>query len=660
MKTHIHKKYQPVIYHGIPNLPYSEDPSSEYYQWWGEQFNRCINGYKPDSYAWIPGRLYFHLNFCKIKMAGDDTGREVISHPYYRDLEHELAQEGLDRAKAEHKGLIVPKARERGITYDMIGMVLLYETTFFEGTEVGLGTALPKWMEKPKIVLAEMYHRLPNELRSGFIHTNKDLWKFGQVIQETRPDGSKLPPKEDGIRSIIHFRPNFNQNVDGFNSLRLAYAVYDEAGLINNLSKIDIKNKATFMRGASQFGCPIYCGTAKSFDSKDNDFEVLYEMAEERNLIRFPIYARKAMHGYIDYETGKSDEVGAQKFIDEKLYAPMKSDKIALAQLQQEYPSEPEHFWMRKSGGLLPLGIINEQIKAIKEDPKFNIRTKQHSLIEIGDLKWKNGFGAEVEWVPNPKGKIRILKHPPVDSGNEQVVYKNLFVGGVDPYDKVDTVETDSKGACYIYERFNGIGEQCELPVLEYVDRPTNIEFEAGQRFVEKDIFYNNLYKIAKYYNCKLLVEDTDTQLFSRFKEWKADFKVLAPMPASEVSMRTQQKNKYGIVPTEGVKATITDYLDTYLKQHPESVLFLNLLNDMRRWGAANTDMVMAFGYCLIYDAELNSRRIVAKKDDKVGQIAKPFGSQWIRRNGKLVCVSDDNYFFGKNALASQRQSNGQ
>jgi hypothetical protein len=639
----VHKAYQPVLYHGIPNLQRSDDPASEYWQWWEEQYRRCLHGYKPDGYEKIAGRYYFYLNFCKIKMS--DGTREFISHPYYRDLDHELS-EIFEQAKREHKGIILPKAREKGITYDCLGQAILHEVVFYEGSEVGIGTAIPKYMEKDKLVLNEMYNRLPLELMGGTIRKNEDYWKFGISSQEVLPSGERMPEKESGIRSVIHFRPNFNKIVDGFNSLRLSWAFYDECGLMNKMMTIHNKNLATFMRGDTQFGTMIYGGTAKSFDSKDNDYEKMYDMADDLNLIKFEVYARKALHGFIDYNTGKSDEVGAQKWIDEKMYKPVESDKLALAQRQQEYPSEPEHFWMRKSGGILPLGIINDQIKNIKADKRFNARTKEHGLLERGDLKWVRNFGGEVEWHPNPKGEILIYQHPKHLDTN--IKYNNLYVGGVDPYNKVETVETDSMGACVIYKRFIGISEECEMPVLEYVDRPTATIYEVGKKFQDKDVFYNNLFKIARYYDCKLLVEDTDTQLFAKFKEWSADYKVLAPIPTNEVSARTNQKNRYGISPTEGVKVNLSNHLDSYLKAHPESILFLRLLQDLRKWGAANTDIAIAFGYCLLYDSDLNAKRRVAKEDKNGEEIQRPFGAQFVRRNGKLVCVTDDHFFYGK------------
>ena len=72
----VQKAYRPIITNGLPKLAYSEDKNSDYYRFWDEQFRRCIAGYQPEGYAWIPGRLYFYLNFCKIKV-DDATGQRM-------------------------------------------------------------------------------------------------------------------------------------------------------------------------------------------------------------------------------------------------------------------------------------------------------------------------------------------------------------------------------------------------------------------------------------------------------------------------------------------------------------------------------------------------------------------------------------------------------
>lgn len=637
----VQEAYRPIVYHGIPKFAYSEDRNSDYYRFWDEQFRRCIAGYKPEGYHWIPGRLYFYLNFCKIKV-DDETGqRKKTGSPLYRELDYDLAMT-FEKAKVMKKGVIEPKAREVGATVSAVCMTILHEVVFFEASEVAIAAGSEDEIKAAKEVLNLAYNELPDEMRSEMLDENKELWRFGFVTHEILEGGKKSIDKEVGLKSIIHFKDSLNRKPNQLNSYRLSWTFVDECGLINGLKDIHILNRASFESNLVQFGCPIYAGTAKSFNSKDNDYEYMYENNDKFNLIRMFIPKRRSMMKFMDLKTGKVNEVDAQAEI-EKMYDPFRGNQVELAKIQQEYPSEPEHCWLRKSGGLLPLHQISEWIKTIKANKQYNPRSSDLSSIHLGELRWKNGrFGGDVEWYPSEKGSIRIAQHPADNLQN----YKNLYVGGVDPYTKEATVESDSMGACYIYKRMLGTGEDSGIFVLEYLDRPQGNMREAGKGFTGKQIFYNNLYKIAVYYNCKLLIEDTDSELFSWFRENGA-IKHLAYRPTNVISTRTSQQNKYGLTPSEATITVQTDLLDRYIQSSLEKILFTRLLNDLRGWGAKNTDMAMAAAYALMYDEDMNLKRYAAReeKPEQI-QVSSVAGAEWVRNeSGQLVCVSDKSIF---------------
>jgi hypothetical protein len=650
---HVHKGYQPVICDGVPNLAYSEDPSSEYNIYWEEQFNRCLNGYKPSGYRHIPGRLYFYLNFCKIKMADDKLGREIISHPYYRDLEHEFSELIEDcKSKVDNKGkiiknaegIIVPKARDKGFTYDTSLLIGLYEAIFYEGNEVGFGSGSPDEMSKIKNILSFAHSELPPELQHMRVRANNDMWQFGYKSGEVNEKGKDSEKLIKGIRSILYFRDSFNTKIDAFNALRLSFGIIDECGLVNRLKQIHIKNQACYQRGSFQFGVPIYGGTAKSFDSKDHDYEELWEASKDFNLRRFFIPDTKAYHGFINYETGKSDEVGALENILSQFYKPVMGDKQALARVQQEHPTEPSHCWRRKSGGLLPVEIIEDQLKFIKEHKHYNIKTGELSEIEIGRLEWTKGFGTGVEWISDSMGKIKRYAEPVIDEKSGEFMYKNLDVGGVDSYTKEDTITTDSLGSVHIYRRFVGLQMECMMPVIEYVERPTHTIVRFGKKLTGKDIFYDNIWKLSVYYGSKMLVEDTDEQLFSRFNEWGAT-QCLALRPQKVINVNSEIIKKFGTPMNESVKVLLTDLIEQQLRSNPQSIFFSKLLTELKRWGVGNCDRVISFGLCLLYDADLNARKIVAKVNKYEEKKVLEFGSSWERNSyGLLVERKEDNY----------------
>ena len=77
------------------NLRPNANPNSEYGKWIREELRRCHEGYVRESDGeWVPGNLYFFLNYCPIPLTktkgGSKKGERIIDFPefwegiYYR------------------------------------------------------------------------------------------------------------------------------------------------------------------------------------------------------------------------------------------------------------------------------------------------------------------------------------------------------------------------------------------------------------------------------------------------------------------------------------------------------------------------------------------------------------------------------------------------
>ena len=83
------KRFSPVVYDPSQKMPERDHP--EYEAWWQEQYRRCIMGYvvpnatRRGHSVWIPGRLYFYLNFWIIFAMLDNGERKDKRNPknYY-------------------------------------------------------------------------------------------------------------------------------------------------------------------------------------------------------------------------------------------------------------------------------------------------------------------------------------------------------------------------------------------------------------------------------------------------------------------------------------------------------------------------------------------------------------------------------------------------
>ncbi len=138
-------KYSPIIFDKyLKDYRKLKNNTAEYFEFWKEQKNRIINGYKPNGGTWIPGNYYFYLNFTKIHGLEQNSNRKSMITPIYRAQDHEYFQE-VHWAKygdgADNKGgygLIVLKARRKGFSF-MNANILLHEWTCYPHSENGLG-----------------------------------------------------------------------------------------------------------------------------------------------------------------------------------------------------------------------------------------------------------------------------------------------------------------------------------------------------------------------------------------------------------------------------------------------------------------------------------------------------------------------------------------
>jgi hypothetical protein len=76
------------IINEVPSFnPFSLDFSSKN-GWWGQEKRKCIEGVWSCG-KWMPGVVYFYVNFWKIKLTIPGSKQEIVARPFLRDLEWE-------------------------------------------------------------------------------------------------------------------------------------------------------------------------------------------------------------------------------------------------------------------------------------------------------------------------------------------------------------------------------------------------------------------------------------------------------------------------------------------------------------------------------------------------------------------------------------------
>ena len=595
------QRYRPVANHGHPDL--SPD-SVAYQEYWEQELDRCINGFKPKGMNKISGKYYFYLNYYKILGNDGSTGsRKTLISPWYRQMDHEYF-DTFEQCKEDGTGMIVIKARDKGFSYMNSGM-LAHEFTFFPFNDVGIAAGLQMtadaFFDKTKKGLNSIHSNFKHSLikdtdgilRSGYKQKNSDgKWEVG------------------GYESTIICRTMDNPEV--FKGERVSLMVFEEAGEFKHLKNAYMSSKACFMDGNIQFGVPVVGGTGGDISKASKDFMDMYYESDAYNLIPMFIPASRAYYGFFNIKNGQEDVDGALNVLKEERENIEKSgDREAFNLHIQNYPLTVQEAFLNTKTSRFDISLLNAQRSRILS------RKDYRSQIQSGNLSWtyneENEW--EVKWIPNPDGPYKILEHPKPE-------YKNLDIGGIDSYDQDSAGASESLGSAIIYRRFLDADTPGDYVIAEYTDRPE-----------KKEDFWEGCLKLAAYYNCKMLVEYTKIGILDYFKR-RNGLRFLKEKPESAHNPGTKTRNRYGVHMNKQVKSLLEDLIDDYIREHADDIWFLDLIDELANYGLRNTDRAMAFGICLIHNID-NYRTQASKKEEEIVDI----GFNYYKLNSRGIPV---------------------
>ena len=572
------QRYRPVVNNGHPDL----NPESVAYQeYWEQELDRCINGFKPKGMKKISGKYYFYLNYYKI-LGNDGTkgSRKTLISPWYRQMDHEYF-DLFQTCKQDGKGMIVIKARDKGFSYMNSGMIA-HEYTFFPFNDVGIAAGLQAtadaFFDKTKKGLNGLHSNFKHSilkdtdgiLRSGYKQKNKDgKWEIG------------------GYQSTIICRTMDNPEV--FKGERVSLMVFEEAGEFKHLKNAYMSSKACFMDGNLQFGVPVVGGTGGDISKASKDFMDMYYESDAYNLIPMFIPASRAYYGYFNIDTGEEKvEAAKEVLLEERETITNSGDREAYNLHIQNYPLTVQEAFLNTKTARFDNSLLNAQRSRILASKDYR------SQIQQGFLDWEFNEQEEfiVRWRPHPEGPYKILH-------NTEPEYKDLDIGGIDSYDQDQAGASDSLGSAIIYRRFVDTESASDYVVAEYTDRPA-----------KKEDFWDGCLKLAIYYNAKMLVEYTKIGILDYFKRMNA-LKYLKEKPESAHNPVTKTRNRYGVHMNKQVKSLMEDLMDDYIRENVEDIWFLDLIEELASYGTKNTDRAIAFGLCLVHNVD--NYRIQAK-----------------------------------------------
>jgi hypothetical protein len=618
------KRFSPLVYdEKIINYSKTLKPGTlSYDDFWDEQDERCLFGYKPKGMHDITGEHFFHLNMNKIEMLVQGEKRKRMHSPYYRELDNRLFKIVYD-AKKNSYGVIVGKPRRVGLS-EFGSLQLQYEMTMHLSNRVGICAGKQDKADGFYDKVDSLFKHVRPEYASARLWRNDKSMKLGYY------DIINKQQIQCGLNSEMLIRTMFVDSA-GFEGASMSVVIFEEAGLFPNLIQSYKSTEPCFKDGAIQFGTPIIFGTGGQIEKGSKDYMEMWENHKAYNLekVFIPAYEYYPGDGEIDEKTGKkgpsffdlktgrTDQEAALKHIKEQRIIASKS-KEGITKHIQSYPIKESEIFIKSRGGVLNRTKLNNQLMAIEEGfNPYDVRRGRLEWIDderttklltrCKDTKEKTKlrikYKSKVRWYDDEQGVIQKIADPI----NHDDMDHKPDIAGCDSYDEEIKKDSGSDGATVVYRTYAGPSREFNLPIAVLSERGDSSN---------DDTFYENNVKLAVYYNYELLFEYSKIAIEGYFKDVGAE-KYLKERPDLRKNLgKSKAQNEYGQRMTTDVKTLGTKLLKAEVENNSQNVWFKNVLLDLIDYGDTNTDIAMAYMIVLLYKLELFEETAQDESDD--------------------------------------------
>lgn len=652
--------------------------TSEYYQFWDEEMNRCINGYTADDGDYITGYNYFYINYCPIqrivhtvKKLPDGTTKVIktrsLQFPDFYDYDYYFF---LAMAEAEEKGkhMCVLKSRRKGYSYKNAAMACrnyylmpnsktyIYASNKQYLTEDGILTKAWDYMDFVDKNTAWGKKRSVNtsmRKRAGFF--TKD--EFGNEI-------------EMGYKSEI-IGVSLKDNPDATRGKAGKLIIFEEAGSFPELGAAWQIARPSVEQDGIAFGTMVAFGTGgdpgSSFEALRDmfynpdgynclSFENIWDSAVSNTKCGFfiPQYTNLDIRNedgkriYMDDDGNTNVKLSLQYILDErKIVIQNATSSVAVDRYVAERCITPQEACLEFNGNIFPKKELQEQLGLIRTNKALQNHKQVGDLIfdQSGQLKWIPKKLGDITKYPlgkddDPKGSIVIWEHPVKDAP------LGLYIIGVDPYDH-DQSGTNSLGSSIVYKRFQSFESYYDIIVAEYTGRPATAEE-----------YYENLRKLAIYYNGRIMYENERKGLFPYFTAKHCDY-LLADQPdiINDIVDNSKVQRKKGCHMNKQIKqwgeGMIKDWLNEEYapgKKNLTRILSEPLLEELISYNdTGNFDRVMALMQVMIYKEQLYN--VVVKQKEKENKTkllfdGPIFAQSWFQDDKPNISNDDNVYTF--------------
>ena len=351
---------------------------------------------------------------------------------------------------------------------------------------------------------------------------------------------------------------------------------------------------------------------------------------------------------YMDDDGNTNVKLSLQYILDErKIVIQNATSSVAVDRYVAERCITPQEACLEFNGNIFPKKELQEQLGLIRTNKALQNHKQIGDLIfdQSGQLKWIPKKLGDITKYPlgkddDPKGAIVIWEHPVKDAPS------GLYIIGVDPYDH-DQSGTNSLGSSIVYKRFQNFESYYDIIVAEYTGRPTTAEE-----------YYENLRKLAIYYNARIMYENERKGLFPYFTAKHCDY-LLADQPdiINDIVGNSKVQRKKGCHMNKQIKqwgeGMIKDWLNEEYapgKKNLTRILSEPLLEELISYNdTGNFDRVMALMQVMIYKEQLYN--VVVKQKEKENKTkllfdGPIFAQSWFQDDKPNISNDDNVYTF--------------
>ena len=546
-KIHNSDKFRQPALSFIRTGQYCQYPkgTSEYMSYWTTEQDRCINGYTADDGDFISGYNYFYLNYCPInrivnkEINGKVKSVSEVTFPDFWDYDYYYFQT-IEQAQEEGKHLCVLKSRRKGYSYKCAAM--LCRNYYLIPNTASYVYASNKQYLTDDGVLTKAWNYM------DFIDEHTAWGKKRSVNTQLRRRAGMWVKDEYGNQIEVGYKSEIigvtlKDNPDVVRGKKANLIMFEEAGSFKELSAAWQIARPSVEIDGKAFGTMIAYGTGGDEESNFFTLKDMFYHPEGYNCLALPNiwdenvantecgffipqYANMDLRDeqgkrlYMDKD-GNTLTIPARQYILEERRKVIENstNSVAVDRYVAERPITPAEACLEFNGNIFPKKELQEQLGKIRTNKLLSNHKQVGDLIweSDGSLKWLLKKNGDITHYPlnkndDPTGSIVIWEHPVKDAPI------GLYIIGVDPYDH-DQSGTNSLGSCFVYKRFQNFENYYDLIVAEYTGRPSTAEE-----------FYENVRKLAIYYNARIMYENQNKGLFPYFVAKHCDY-LLADQP---------------------------------------------------------------------------------------------------------------------------------